>query len=557
MAWIFIPPAIVKNAEDAAISSALQTAQQFKTIRGYYTKNLISKVVKSGVLKPSFNHATEPQGEPLPATFIHDMSDLLAKENTSIKLFSAFPFPHRGDRKLDEFQASSWEALNDDPKSVVSQRFDHDDESIVRVAVADLMVAEACVNCHNTHPQTPRKGWKLGDVRGVLEVDTNIGEQITAADRVSTFILIGIAAAGLLLTEMFVAIARGVTNPLTQLASVTAQLADGDKSVDVTGTERSDEIGGIARALQIFKTAAVEQEEMAAEQERLQALRAERSERIESLSTRFEQSVSEALGTVADSATQMRTTAESMIGTAERSTQQIGAVSSATESANNNVLTLASAAEELTASIGEIRNQVSRSTEIANQAVTEAERAGTTVESLSGMAQKIGDVVNLIKEIAEQTNLLALNATIEAARAGDAGKGFAVVASEVKNLADQTAKATDEIATQIGNMQNATSDTVSAISSMRGVIDQIGEYSSSVAGAVEQQAAATQEIARNVQEVSAGTSEVSQHISEVSQAAAETGTASAGVLGAAEELTRQSGNLRAEVQKFLDDLRAA
>ena len=425
------------------------------------------------------------------------------------------------------------------------------------------MVAEACVNCHNTHPQTPRKGWKLGDVRGVLEVDTNIGEQITAADRVSTFILIGIAAAGLLLTAMFVAIARGVTNPLTQLASVTAQLADGDKSVDVTGTERSDEIGGIARALQIFKTAAVEQEEMAAEQERLQALRAERSERIESLSTRFEQSVSEALGTVADSATQMRTTAESMIGTAERSTQQIGAVSSATESANNNVQTLASAAEELSASIGEIRNQVSRSTEIANQAVTEAERAGTTVESLSGMAQKIGDVVNLIKEIAEQTNLLALNATIEAARAGDAGKGFAVVASEVKNLADQTAKATDEIATQIGNMQNATSArsaawiAVSAISSMRGVIDQIGEYSSSVAGAVEQQAAATQEIARNVQEVSAGTSEVSQHISEVSQAAAETGTASAGVLGAAEELTRQSDNLRAEVQKFLDDLRAA
>ena len=131
VAWIFIPPAIVKNAEDAAISSALQTAQQFKTIRGYYTKNVISKVVKSGVLKPSFNHATEPQGVPLPATFIHDMSDLLAKENTSIKLFSAFPFPHRGDRKLDEFQASSWEALNDDPKSVVSQRFDHDDESIV------------------------------------------------------------------------------------------------------------------------------------------------------------------------------------------------------------------------------------------------------------------------------------------------------------------------------------------------------------------------------------------------------------------------------------------
>ena len=270
----------------------------------------------------------------------------------------------------------------------------------------------------------------------------------------------------------------------------------------------------------------------------------------------FERKVLGVVESVASAAVEMQSTAETMSSAAEETSRQSTAVAGASEQASGNVQTVAAAAEELTSSIQEISRQVQRAHEVAGRAVDEATNTNESVGSLAEDAGKVGQVVDLIKDIAEQTNLLALNATIEAARAGEAGKGFAVVASEVKSLADQTAKATDEIASQIGSIQGATRSAVAAIQNITSTIRSISETASGIAGAVEEQLAATQEISRNVQQAASGTQEVSSNISGVQRAAAETGSSADGVLSAAADLSKQSETLRYEVGKLLDEVRA-
>ena len=270
----------------------------------------------------------------------------------------------------------------------------------------------------------------------------------------------------------------------------------------------------------------------------------------------FERDVSSMVGVISSAATELQATAQSMAATAEETSQQAEAVANAAGQASENVQTVAAATEELTASIHEISRQVNQSTHIAGAAVEEARRTDAMVQGLAEAAGKIGQVVKLINDIASQTNLLALNATIEAARAGDAGKGFAVVAGEVKNLANQTAKATDEISAQIAAVQTATKDAVGAIQGIGGTISKISEIASAIAAAVEEQGAATQEIARNVQQAAMGTGAVTSNIGSVTHAAGETGHAAHEVLSAAGELSRQSERLNSQVNHFLTDVRS-
>ncbi|WP_242480665.1 HAMP domain-containing methyl-accepting chemotaxis protein [Rhodovibrio sodomensis] len=275
------------------------------------------------------------------------------------------------------------------------------------------------------------------------------------------------------------------------------------------------------------------------------------------LAENFETQVMGVVDAVSSAATEMQTSAQSLSATSEQTSQQAQAVSAAAEEASSNVQTVSSASEELASSIKEISRQVSESSRISAEASDQAQRTNRQVEGLKAAADKIGAVVQIISDIAEQTNLLALNATIEAARAGDAGKGFAVVANEVKSLANQTAKATDEIRTQIGEIQSETGAAVDAIQGISTTIERINEIAQSVASAVEQQGAATQEIARNVQEASQGTQEVTRNISGVSEAASASGAGSNQVLSAASELSTQSERLRGEVNGFLQEIRSA
>ncbi|MEJ0016501.1 MAG: methyl-accepting chemotaxis protein [Acetobacteraceae bacterium] len=367
---------------------------------------------------------------------------------------------------------------------------------------------------------------------------------------------------GLGVTAVLVMVAmmlsRNIARPLGVLKDRMEQLARGDLSVEVPDDDRSDEIGWMIRAVQVFRENGLAIRRMESEKADLAQHHAERREQdMTRLARDFETHVGTIVAEVAGAAEQMRETAAAMTGIASDSNQQAGAVAAASDDASHSVQAVAAATEELTASIGEIARQVQRSSEVVTRAVADARRTDGVVRQLAEAAGKIGEVVDLISSIAAQTNLLALNATIEAARAGDAGKGFAVVASEVKSLASQTGRATEEIGAQISQIQAATRDAVAAIAGIATVISEADGIATSIATAVEQQGTATGEIARNVQTAAQGTREVSDRISGVSQSATEAGVAADRVLGAATQLSESAGRLEADVRGFITGLRAA
>jgi methyl-accepting chemotaxis protein len=372
--------------------------------------------------------------------------------------------------------------------------------------------------------------------------------------------LLGLAILGIAIVAGCIAwlISRSITVPLAQLGARMKALADGRLDGEIPGAGRGDEVGGMAATVQIFKDNALKMRELERTEAETQArTAAERRSAMESLAGDFERSVNGIVRSVSTAASGMQTTAQSMTATASDASARAANVSSASQSASSNVGTVASAAEQLSSSVIEISRQVARSSEIASKAVTDAERTNSTVQVLSTGAEKIGEVVKLIHSIAAQTNLLALNATIEAARAGESGRGFAVVASEVKALANQTAKATEEISAQVAAMQSSTSDAVTAISGITQTIAQMSEITSSIATAIDQQGDATREIAQNIQSVATGSSEINAHIGGVTTAAVATGTAASDVLANARELDNQAGMLRKAVDGFLAKVRAA
>jgi methyl-accepting chemotaxis protein len=349
----------------------------------------------------------------------------------------------------------------------------------------------------------------------------------------------------------------GLSRPIGRLSAAMEALARNDLIVEVAGVGRGDEVGVMARMVEVFKTNAVAmaglREAEAAERVRKDA----RAAQLNRVTGNFEVKVGELVSVLASAATELQATAQSMSSTAEMTNQQAEAVSNGARSASTNVQMVAAAAEELSSSVTEISRQVAQSSKITGTAVDEAKRTDGVVRTLAEAAARIGDVVSLITGIAGQTNLLALNATIEAARAGDAGKGFAVVASEVKSLAAQTAKATEEISSQIGQIQASTAGAVEAIQRITSIINEVAQIAQAIAAAVEQQGAATQEIARNVQQAAMATQDVTNNIGGVSDAATATGSASNEVLAAAAELSQQAEQLSGEVRSFLVNLKAA
>ena len=372
-------------------------------------------------------------------------------------------------------------------------------------------------------------------------------------------VLVGVAIASLIIAGLiaWLYVGRNLAGRLTRLASAMRAIADGnlDSQIPSGGT---DEITDMAKALEVFRQNAreVEAANARAMEEQHRASEERRTARL-NLADEFESAVGAVVARVSDSAAGMRSTAGGMQSTAERTAGEAGSAASASEQAAASVETVAAAAEELSASIDEISQQVATSTDIAQQAVDDASKTNDTVLSLSEAANRIGEVVNLISSIAEQTNLLALNATIEAARAGEAGKGFAVVAAEVKNLANQTAQATEDIAHQIAGMQSVTGEAVTAINGIGQTIGRINEIATTVASAIEEQGAATREIAANVQQANTGTQVVSSNVAEVTRAASETGQAAGDVLSAADALAEEAHTLQSEVSSFLEKVRAA
>jgi methyl-accepting chemotaxis protein len=380
----------------------------------------------------------------------------------------------------------------------------------------------------------------------------------TEATRLSLMIVSGVGMLAGAIAAAFVAMV-GITRPLDRLVSVLQRMAKGEIEAEIRESARKDEIGAVGRAVEGIKAMVARKAAEEAEVRRVaeEAAAAARKQTMLELADGFERAVGGIVGLVSSSATELQATAQSMTASATETASQSTTVAAAAEEAAANVQTVAAAAEELGSSVQEIGRQVLGSAGLAQSAVGEADQTHHLVQALSQAATRIGDMVGLISNIAGQTNLLALNATIEAARAGEAGRGFAVVASEVKELAAQTAKATEEISQQIGQIQGVTGQAVTAIGGITARIREIDSVATSIAAAVEEQGAATQEIVRNVAQAATGTNEVTSNIAGVAQASEDTGAAASQVLNAAGELSRQSEHLGAEVSRFLSTVRAA
>jgi methyl-accepting chemotaxis protein len=786
---IYISNVSLNNTVDASKLNALSIIDQFKTLRGYYVKNVIKKVKGNETgLKISFDHKTMDDAIPLPATMIHDMSELLSKkgkDNIKLKLYSDFPFPNRKDRKLDSYGQEALAFFKSTPDQPFVKKETLGGQEVVRVAVADKMIAQACVNCHNTRHDTPKNDWKLGDVRGVLEVISPIDTQLAANSSMLTSV-IGITAFCLILVGLMVAgvwmfmrsmkesetetakivsmmentpqgtmfadtegkiqymnaeskkilknlekyLPVGVDNvpgqsidifhknpdhnrrivndpknlPHNTLFQVGAETVDVsisavydqnhdylgpmvsweiatarieaenqmsrvagmvennpgfmmfadkdwkiqyvnpaaknllseqsqnlsvsvdnliDQSVevfcDIPGSQRKDAenastppfqkmiqfgnetfdlmvagifdkegefIGPLLSWQVVTEKIASEkktQEMIERDQRQAQDLQEKVDSMLEVVSSaakgdltqkitvkgddavgqmgqglsQFFQDLRKNIAEIADTAQTLSSSSEeltsvshTMAGNAEETSAQANVVSAASEEISRNVQTVATGAEQMGASIKEIAQNANEAARVAKSAVDIAENTNKTVGKLGVSSAEIGQVVKVITSIAEQTNLLALNATIEAARAGEAGKGFAVVANEVKELANQTAKATEEISEKIEAIQTDTQSSVEAIGEITGVINQISDISNTIASAVEEQTATTAEIGRNVEDTAKGSTEISENISGVAKAAQETSSGVGQTQEAATDLSRMAADLQKLVSRF-------
>ena len=475
------------------------------------------------------------------------------------------------DRKDDFSNVLAYAGVSSESKTVILEMMESYHRDFNAVAELRLQIAEDTKQLSSLFAAAAPQFESLieGAIADYTVSVSNVEKNMSQTELmlIVTIVIIGIAVFAIAFL-----VGRIISNPIKSMTQAMSNLAEGDKTTEIPATEYKNELGSMAAAVQIFKENMIQNEEMLVrqriaeeeevkrhkdEEDRLRAheeeerhreqeaskSRDERAHRIDSLNTEFDNSVSNVLDVVSTSLSEMKTMAETMSRNATSTSDMSHTVASASEEASTNVQSVSSATEELTATISEVGQQVGQASNIANTAVTEVDNASQKVSGLKTSAQQIGEVVELITDIAEQTNLLALNATIEAARAGDAGKGFAVVAAEVKNLANQTAKATEQISSQIGNIQGATEETVTAITS--------------IGSAVEEQGAATHEIARSVEQAAVGTQEVNENISKVNQAASESGDTANHVLEAAQEMGVQSDQLRKLIEKYLEDIKAA
>lgn len=392
--------------------------------------------------------------------------------------------------------------------------------------------------------------WAIATLQGTEETTAPLYELRNRMTMIGLGMLALIALVGFI-------VSRSITNPISSVVADMLTLAGGDTSVRLEGADRKDEIGDMTRAVVVFRDSADERAMLEVEADRNRAGTESRQKKIDALITSFRGEVQTLLQAVLANSNQMNDTSQTMSGSATETSERASGASSAAEEASVNVQAVATAAEELSASIDEITRQVGQTTQIVDKATADTEATSTKVAGLSEAASRIGNVINLIQDIAEQTNLLALNATIEAARAGESGKGFAVVASEVKALAQQTAKATDEIGAHVNGIQASTGETVHSIQSIAQTMSEVNSFTNSIATAVQQQGSATSEISQSVAQAADGTQKVASNMSGVTAAVAETSQAASQVLDASQDVAAQAEQLRNAFETFLDEVAAA
>lgn len=535
---VYIPNQIHERTIDGAINASKQTAKQFKVLRKYYVQNILKKVKAGSDMRPKINHKNDPTAFPLPATMIHDLSEQLKNEGTTVNLYSAYPFPNRKSRILDKFQTDAWDYLVKNPKKVFVKEAEKNGKSIIRVAVADTMVAQGCVNCHNSHPNTPRTGWKMGDVRGILEINSDVTDHIAASAATGTNItLILIGTMLFIVLTIYLVYKSAIAKKLASLNSRINELASG--SSDLTqrlDDSGKDEISSLAKGFNRFiENHRLFIKDLAGSAQQL----SESSNEMAIISVQAKDDSAEQKNQITLVATAVNEMAASIQEVASNT-------ATADESARN-------AKAETASGLDVVKDNI----RITNTLSNEMEKAAEVIQTLKSDSESIGSVLDVIRGISEQTNLLALNAAIEAARAGEHGRGFAVVADEVRTLASRTQDSTVEIQEMIERLQQGADSAVTVMGNGIETVNasvkqatQTGESLNSITETVNSISDINAQIASAIEEQSAVAEDINQNVVTVDNLAQRGDESSTNIATANEQLRQMADNLADIVGQF-------